>query len=148
MPTGKAQRISPLDGRSNPSKSNDGAVLLPSRQRSERSLALPAMSRKLFHYLRSERRRSALTQADIAALLGGPWKGRVSWYERGAMPPTQVALAYEVILGKAVAELFGGAYDDALFRVRSRARDLLAKEDPANTARRLRRRKTLERIAA
>jgi transcriptional regulator with XRE-family HTH domain len=106
------------------------------------------MARKLVHYLRNERRRDALTQADIAALLGGPWKGRVSWYERGAMPPTEVALEYEAILGKPVAELLGGAYERAMFRVRERARDLLRRNDAANTPRRLRRRKTLERIAA
>jgi len=106
------------------------------------------MPRKLVHYLRNERRRNALTQADIAALLGGPWKGRVSWYERGAVPPTDVALAYEAILGKPVSELLGGAYDEAAFNVRRRARDLLERDGIANTSRRLRRRRTLERIAA
>ncbi|HWW61970.1 MAG TPA: helix-turn-helix domain-containing protein [Thermoanaerobaculia bacterium] len=106
------------------------------------------MPRKLVHYLRNERRRAALTQADIAALLGGPWKGRVSWYERGAVPPTDVALAYEAILGKSVSELLGGAYDKAAFTVRRRAQDLLERDGIANTPRRLRRRRTLERIAA
>jgi len=106
------------------------------------------MARKRVHYLRNERRRAALTQADIAALLGGPWKGRVSWYERGATPPTDVALEYEAILGKPVSELLGGAYEQAAFVVRQRARELLNQDGLANTARRLRRRKTLERIAA
>lgn len=106
------------------------------------------MATRRVHYLRNERRRAALTQADIAALLGGPWAGRVSWYERGATPPTEVALEYEAILKKPVSELLGGAYDRATFVVRQRARDLLNKDDLANTARRLRRRKTLERIAA
>jgi transcriptional regulator with XRE-family HTH domain len=106
------------------------------------------MPRKLVHYLRNERRRSALTQADIAALLGGPWKGRVSWYERGAIPPTEVALAYESILGKPVSDLLGGAYDEVAFNVRRRARGLLERDGIPNTPRRLRRRQTLERIAA
>jgi transcriptional regulator with XRE-family HTH domain len=107
------------------------------------------MPRKLVHYLRNERRRAALTQADIAALLGGAWKGRVSWYERGAMPPTEKALEYQAILGKPVSELLGGAYDRAAFKVRRRARDLLQKDGAVpNTALRLRRRRTLERIAA
>ena len=105
------------------------------------------MSRKLSHYLRSERRRAALTQADVAALLGGTWKGRVSWYERGTLPPVDVALAYEAILGIPVAELLAGAFDDAAFRVRNRARDLLRADSEVMTPRRLRRRKTLERIA-
>ena len=106
------------------------------------------MSRKLVHYLRSERRRAALTQADVAALLGGPWKGRVSWYERGAIPPTAVALAYEAILGKPISELLGGTFDEVSFRVRSRARELLEKDAAPSTSRLLRRRRALERIAA
>jgi transcriptional regulator with XRE-family HTH domain len=106
------------------------------------------MPRKLAHYLRSERRRAALTQSDVAALLGGAWKTRVSNYERGALPPTDVVLAYEAILGKPVAELLGGTYDAAVFQIRMRARDLLKREVAATNARRLRRRRTLERIAA
>lgn len=106
------------------------------------------MPRKLVHYLRSERRRQGLTQADVATLLGGPWKGRVSWYERGALPPTSVALEYEAILGKPISDLFGGAFDRAAFNVRQRARDLLRRDTAPNTPRRLRRHHTLERIAA
>lgn len=106
------------------------------------------MSRRLNHYLRSERRRNALTQGDIAALLGSAWIGRVSFYERGALPPIEVALAYEAILGKPVAELLGGAYEHALFNVRRRARELLENDREPNTPRRVRRRRALERIAA
>lgn len=106
------------------------------------------MARKFVHYLRNERRRSALTQADVAALLGGPWKGRVSWYERGATPPTPVALEYEAILGKPVSELLGGAFAKAVSNVRHRAREILNHESTPNTPRRLRRYATLQRLAA
>ena len=106
------------------------------------------MPHKLLHYLRNERRRGALTQADVAALLGGPWKGRVSWYERGALPPTEVALEYQAILGKPVSELLRGAFQEAEFKVRRRAQELLREERPPNTPRRWRRHDTLERIAA
>src|SRR5437588_11727906 len=106
------------------------------------------MSRKLVHYLRNERRRSALTQADIAALLGGPWKGRVSWYERGALPPTEVALEYEAILGKPVADLLGGAFHRASLKVRRRAQELLREDNNPSTPRQWRRHRALERIAA
>jgi transcriptional regulator with XRE-family HTH domain len=106
------------------------------------------MPRKLVHYLRNERRRNALTQADVAALLGGPWKGRVSWYERGALPPIEAALAYEAIFRKPISEFLGGAYERAAFNVRHRAQDLLAKDGGPNTPTRVRRRRTLERIAA
>lgn len=106
------------------------------------------MPRKLVHYLRNERRRKALTQADVAALLGGRWKGRVAWYERGALPPTEVALEYEAILGKPISELLGGAFDRAASKVRRRAEELLRQETAPNTPRRWRRHHALERIAA
>ena len=105
------------------------------------------MSRKLPHYLRTERRRHGLTQADIAALLGSSWKGRVSFYERGALPPIQVALAYEAIFGRGVAELMPGTYDAMTRAVRERARELLAEEPSPRSPRRLRRREALQRIA-
>ncbi len=111
------------------------------------TLGFRPMPHKHLHYLRSERRRSALTQTDIAALLGGAGKARISRYERGFMPPTHVALAYEVIMGKPVAELLGGAFEETAFRVRRRASDLLRRERSVATPRRLRRRRTLERIA-
>ena len=106
------------------------------------------MPRKLVHYLRNERRRRALSQADIAALLGGRWKGRVAWYERGAVPPTEVALEYEAILGKPVSDLLGGAFQRASLNVRRRAQELLRRDTAPNTARRWRRHHALERIAA
>lgn len=108
---------------------------------------LSAMSRKLSHYLRTERRRYGLTQTDIAALLGGSWKGRVSLYERGALPPTEVVLAYEAIFGRPVAALLGGTYDLVAAEIRNRARRLLAKDRLPPLPRALRRRQILERIA-
>lgn len=105
------------------------------------------MPRKLPHYLRTERRRHGLTQADLAALLGGYGKGLVSWYERGALPPIQVALAYEAIFGRPVADLLGGSYDTLAEAVRERARELLAKDQSPPSPRRIRRREVLQRIA-
>src|SRR5947209_1700849 len=129
-------------------KRSDRPVLMPSRRVSVGGIAFPPMPRKLVHYLRNERRRKALTQADVAALLGGRWKGRVAWYERGALPPTKVALEYEVILGTPVAELLSGAYQEAAFNVRRRARHLLEREQKPQTPRQSLRRRTLERIAS
>src|SRR5690242_14631654 len=94
------------------------------------------MSNRFAHYLRNERRRKGLSQDDIAALLGGLWKGRVSRYERGYLPPTAVALGYEAILHKHVSDLLAGAFDDARTDVRRRARTLLRNERPPNTERR------------
>jgi transcriptional regulator with XRE-family HTH domain len=106
------------------------------------------MPRKLVHYLRSERRRQGLTQADVATLLGGPWKGRVSWYERGAVPPTPVILEYEAMLGKPISALLGGAFERAVFNVRGRAQELLRRDVNPHTPRQWKRHHTLERIAA
>ena len=106
------------------------------------------MHQRFTHYLRRERRRIGLSQADVAALLGGPWKGRVSWYEHGALPPTPTALEYEAILGRPVSDLLGGAFQLAVYKVRQRARELLRRDVNPHTSRQLKRHHTLERIAA
>lgn len=105
------------------------------------------MSRKHPNYLRAERRRVALTQADIAILIGGRSKPTICRYERGMLPPIEVALAYEAILELPVADLLAGSYAQIGFNVRSRARALLKTSRLAKTARQSRRRRTLERLA-
>lgn len=111
-------------------------------------LRFTPMAPRLIHYLRNERLASALTQADIAALFGVPWKSRVARYERGAVPPTDYALAYEVIFGKPASKLLPGTFNRIAREVRIRARELLARSDAVNTPRRLRRQRSLERIAS
>jgi transcriptional regulator with XRE-family HTH domain len=109
--------------------------------------AIRTMPPKLIHYLRNERRETGLTQADIAALLGAPWKSKVSRYERReALPPLETALGYEAVMRKPVSQLFAGMYASVAAGVRARARDLLARSGVANTALRARRKRTLERI--
>lgn len=107
------------------------------------------MPRKLFHYLRNERRASALTQTDVAALLDAGWRSRVSRYERNrALPPLRTALAYEYIFGKPGSQLFEPIYEEVAHEVKARARHLLARLAPAKTALSRRRKESLERIAA
>lgn len=106
------------------------------------------MSRNSQHHLRSERRLKGFTQADIAVLLGVPWKTRVARYERDTIPPTTFALAYETIYGKPVAELLAVHRKRIEGEVRERARQLLSVAAVANTPRRVLRQKSLERIAA
>jgi len=106
------------------------------------------MPHKLAHYLRNERRRNALTQADVAALLDVRWKQRVGWYERGNLPPLETVLALEVIFGKPVSELLGGTYERIAFDVRRRALDLLRRDSSRETPRRAHRKRSLIRIAA
>lgn len=85
------------------------------------------MSQKLPHYLRNHRKRAGLFQEDIAALLGDRTASKVSRYERRhRMPPLLTALAYEAILGKPVAELFGGVYEPIRAAVQRRAKTLSA----------------------
>ena len=106
------------------------------------------MLHNLIHYLRNERRRKGLSQADVAALIGGTWKSRVARYESGVVPPTRVALDYEAILRKHVSNLLAGAFDEEHSKVRRHARELLQRESTPNTARRSLRHKTLEEIAS
>lgn len=105
------------------------------------------MPHKLIHYLRKERRETGLTQADLAALLGAPWKSKVSRYERRvALPPLETALCYEAVTKKPVAQLFAGMRDTVARGVRERARDLLARSGEAKTPLQVRRKRSLERI--
>jgi len=105
------------------------------------------MPSKLIHYLRNERRETGLSQADMAALLGAPWKSKVSRYERRvALPPLETALGYEAVTRKPVSQLFAGMYAGVAERVRAHARDLLARSGVVNTALRARRKRSLERI--
>lgn len=58
-------------------------------------------------YIRSYRRKARLSQEDVAFLLGGTSGTSVSRHERGRRVPTvQTALAYEIILGQPVGELY------------------------------------------
>jgi transcriptional regulator with XRE-family HTH domain len=105
------------------------------------------MPHKLIHYLRNARRETGLSQSDMAALLGAPWKSKVSRYERRvALPPLQTALAYQAVTQKPVSQLFAGMYDTVAEGVKGRARDLLSRSGEANTALRARRKRSLERI--
>lgn len=70
-------------------------------------------SRKLQNYLRTHRKRSRLSQDDVAFLLGSRTGARVSRYEHFRRQPTlQTAFAYEVIFGIPAQELFGGLYEE------------------------------------
>jgi DNA-binding XRE family transcriptional regulator len=65
-------------------------------------------------YLRALRRKSALSQEDVAFLLGTFTGTRVSRHETGAcVPPLEVVLAYAIIFDATVDEI----YDDDLARI-------------------------------
>lgn len=117
-----------------------GAAVIPSR----------AMSRRLPHYLKHERRRAGFTQADVAYLLGAQAVTKVSRYERGKyLPPLSTALAYEAMLGVPIADLFPSAFAAArrslVHRVKRRMDILAILPENARTARRKR---SLEQLLA
>lgn len=64
---------------------------------------------KLENYLRMYRKKSGLTQRDVAFLLGCQNGAQVSRYEkRKRVPPLRTALACEAVFGAPVADLFAG----------------------------------------
>ena len=70
--------------------------------------------RTIAPYLRALRRKSALSQEDVAFLLGTYTGTRVSRHETGACaPPLEIALAYEVIFGAGTADI----YEDLQLRI-------------------------------
>ena len=85
-------------------------------------------SSQLTNYLRTNRKRLALSQEEVAFLLGfkGEDKGiKVCRDERIARKPSlEMALAYEAIYGRPIRELFGGLYDQIEQEVAGRANTL------------------------
>src|SRR5438094_361491 len=64
---------------------------------------------KLENYLRTYRKRSGLTQRDVAFLVGCRNGAQVSRYEkRRRLPPLRTALAFEAAFGIPVSVLFAG----------------------------------------
>lgn len=82
-------------------------------------------TRPLENYLRMYRKRSGLTQREVAFLLGCENGAQVSRYEkRRRVPPLQTALAYEAIFGIPVAELFAGIRQTAERTIQRRLTNL------------------------
>jgi transcriptional regulator with XRE-family HTH domain len=86
-------------------------------------------SRRLPNYLVAERKRLALSQEEVAFMLGKNGGEQVSRHERFSLVPTlETALEYEAIYKKPVSELFSGIFDAAAARVADRA-ELLDERD-------------------
>jgi len=80
---------------------------------------------KLDNYLRAYRKRSGLSQAEIAYLVGCKNRAQISQYElRTSTPPLPTALALQVALDVPIAELYAGTYDSIKKQVRRRAHRL------------------------
>ena len=77
------------------------------------------------NHLRRYWKRGALTQAEIAFLLGAACGTKVSRHERASRPPSlQTALTYQAIFGVPVHELFPQDYRNAVAAVQARAEAL------------------------
>jgi transcriptional regulator with XRE-family HTH domain len=77
------------------------------------------------NYLRSNRKRLALSQEEVAFLLGTGGGARVCRDESFVREPTlQGAMAYEAIFQSSARELFAGIYDKVKGEVAIRARTL------------------------
>jgi transcriptional regulator with XRE-family HTH domain len=80
---------------------------------------------RLDNYLRMYRKRSGLSQDEVAYLLGAKSGTKTSRYERFQRTPSlETALAYEAIYGISARELFAGVAERAERVVRRRARFL------------------------
>lgn len=110
---------------------------------------IPMSSSQLPNYLRAERKRLALSQKDVAVLLGADSGAKACRYERFVREPTlRTALAYAAIFHKPVTELFAGLYQTMEAEVAARAKVLASKaESQKPTRQMLRRRASLTNIA-
>ena len=87
-------------------------------------------SSQLPNYLLSNRKRLALSQDEVAFLLGTKSGAKVSRYERfNRVPSLETALAFEVVFQRAPSELFGGLYQKIEQEVVARAKALAEKAD-------------------
>src|SRR5207253_2299098 len=85
---------------------------------------------QLPNYLRSNRKRLALSQEDVAFLLGTQGGAKVCRYERFAREPSlETALAFEAIFQRPASELFGGLYQKVQQKVAARAKTLTDRTD-------------------
>jgi transcriptional regulator with XRE-family HTH domain len=105
-------------------------------------------SRMLSNYLISNRKRLALSQDEVAFLLGSRGGEKISLYEKfKRVPSLKAALALEAMYKVSVSELFGGLYREIDEEVAGRAKVLLFRKDRKANARAAHRRKSLTNIA-
>jgi transcriptional regulator with XRE-family HTH domain len=106
-------------------------------------------SPQLPNYLRANRKRLALSQDEVAFLLGTQNGAKVCRYERFVREPSlKTALAYEAIFKRSVSELFPGVYQKVEREVAARAKALAARTDRRKSnGRAARRREALADLA-
>jgi transcriptional regulator with XRE-family HTH domain len=101
------------------------------------------MTTKVKTYLRTFRRRSGLTQTELAFLLGAEDGAQVSRYERLSRKPNlRTALGLQAVFGVSAEHLVPGIYAEVdrsvIRRARLLSRQLERHSDSARTKRKLR----------
>ena len=105
-------------------------------------------SPQLPNYLRANRKRLALSQDDVAFLLGTQSGAKVCRYERFVREPSlETALAYEAIFKRSVSELFGGLYQKVEREVTERAKILAERKDDRPNRQSARKREAIAELA-
>lgn len=100
------------------------------------------------NYLRANRKRLALSQGDVAFLLGKQIGAKISRYENFAQAPSlENALAFEIIYGLSASELFGGLYGQLEKEIAERAKALVSKNDPRSGGQAAKRREALAKLS-
>ena len=101
-------------------------------------------------YLRRHRLRSGLSHDDVAYLLGSIYGSNIGKHERAQrLPLLRNALAYELIFGTPVRDLYEGVYCDVRVEVRGRMKTLCASlERKPRSAHRQRKLEALRRLLA
>jgi len=107
-------------------------------------------SPRLPNYLKANRKRLALSQDEVAFLLGTQSGAKISRYERFArVPSLETALALEAIFKRSVSELFDGMYQRLERDVIKRAKILSHRKDSEKpNQQQSRRRQALDDLAA
>jgi transcriptional regulator with XRE-family HTH domain len=93
---------------------------------------------RLPNYIRTYRKRACLTQEEVAFLLGTKSSASVSRHERFKQTPDlPTLLAYEMLFGTPVRNLFSSTHEKVEQKLRQRIRLLLRKLTRAGKGRRI-----------
>jgi DNA-binding XRE family transcriptional regulator len=75
--------------------------------------------------LKPSRRRSGLTQEELAYLVGGKKSSTISRYEGGERKPDlATALAFKFVFARNISDLFPGVHEEVFAQVKERAKRL------------------------
>jgi len=84
------------------------------------------MKNSSFNYVRTFRKRHALTGLELASLIGHRSDRTVHWYEKGERVPTlEAALALQILFRQLPHQLFPGLYEAVEDKVMRRAAAML-----------------------